>query len=241
MSIARRLTKDGVLTATGKPCWSQASVRRVLVNELYVGKIRRDGKLYDGVHKAIVSEGTWRSAVTIRNAAARAEGNGGGRSYNAGPHLFTRGILKCGKCVESMIPRRADRGRTGYYVCTGHRYYGNEVCSRICVRTSPRRRCGTSLSRRYLDLDAMREQFSARLASDRILATEAQAEADREAQRAGERLLRVKRAFQDGMLEPEDYRDPADPARRRAEGRAGRSEARQRPRRQARRGTTPRR
>jgi hypothetical protein len=65
------------------------------------------------------------------------------------------------------------------------------------------------LQRRYLDLDATRDRHAAKLAADAALAADALAQADREAQRAADRLARVQRAFQDGFLDPEDYRDQA--------------------------------
>lgn len=63
------------------------------------------------------------------------------------------------------------------------------------------------LNRRYLDLDATREQLAARHATDSHIASEAKAQAQAEALRADERIARVQRAFQDGHLEPEDYAD----------------------------------
>ena len=217
MAIARRLNRDGIRSATGKK-WTQARVRNVLANPLYMGKVRG---VYDGAHDAIVSEETWRSAAAMRDVtekrkAPNAKGNmrgsapgsnnGGGRQPN-GRHLMTKGLLRCGTCGEAMVPRteRRKNGTRELYLCLG-RHRDIESCGQGPVdRTAIDEAIVGELSTRFLDVETTRERLRAKREADAALAAEALGQAEAEALRAGERLQRVQRAFQDGYLEPADY------------------------------------
>lgn len=85
--IARKLTRQGVPTYTGKPEWSDATIKTILQNPTYCGKVKwndrmtvksmKDGQLvssrprsnhtehymeYDGKHKGIVTEEMYKAA-----------------------------------------------------------------------------------------------------------------------------------------------------------------------------------
>lgn len=92
-------------------------------------------------------------------------------------------------------------------MCLG-RHRDRESCSQMPIERVPVDEAMLhELSARFLDLDETRRRLQARRASDRALAAEALAEAESELLRARERLQRVIRAFQDGYIEPEDYRE----------------------------------
>jgi DNA invertase Pin-like site-specific DNA recombinase len=209
MALAKGLTAERVPTVRGAP-WCQASIRRVLANELYMGCVRHAGEVYRGVHEEIVSEETWRRAAARRDATARTKGGGGGR-WPKGPHLMTKGLLRCSSCGSAMLPRTDPNRREGdyqVYLCDGRRRYGPDHCSQMPVARGPiDEALLAELDTRYLDLDAMRERMAASIASDSAIAAEALADADTEAHKAAERLTRVQRGFQDGYLEPDDYRE----------------------------------
>ena len=86
-AIARRLTNQGVPTYTGSPEWSAATIKTILLNPTYIGKVKwndrmtvksmKDGQLvssrprsnhtehymeYEGKHEGIVSEEMFRAA-----------------------------------------------------------------------------------------------------------------------------------------------------------------------------------
>jgi hypothetical protein len=212
MTIARALTAARVPTATGKREWAQASVRRVLVNPVYRGAIMHNGEEFPGAHEPIVTVEVWERARKLRDAAARTKGHGGGE-WPKGQHLFTRGLLRCGLCGAAMIPRTDPNRRGGLYevyICDGRRRNGPGSCFQMPVdRAQVDSAMWAELQRRWLDLDETRDRLAAKLALNAKVAAETIAQAEREAQKATERLARVQRAFQDGFLEPADYRGQA--------------------------------
>ena len=167
-----------------------------------------------------MSEAMWEAAQALRvparetknakgnfRGSAKGSNNGGGRNP-VGRHLLTKGLLRCGTCGDSMSPitkPRASGDPCESYRCNGHNR-DKESCSQLPV---PREVIDTAimneLDKRYLDLKATRDRLAARRAADAGLAAETETQAQADALRAAERLGRVRRAFQDGHLEPEDY------------------------------------
>ena len=45
--------------------FNKSSVRRILTNELYIGKINHKGNIYDGLHKAIIDDETWKKTQDL--------------------------------------------------------------------------------------------------------------------------------------------------------------------------------
>lgn len=204
-ALCRSLNADSIPSATGKS-WGPASVGRLLMNPLHMGMVRHNDEVFPGVHEAIVSEELWNSAAAIRSSAARRKG---GR-WPKGSHLFVKGLLRCA-CGAAMTPRTDPHRRGGLYQvyqCSGRLTHGLDRCDQRPIdRAVIDEAMLGELNRRYLDLDATREQLAARHAADSHIASEAKAQAQAEALRADERIARVQRAFQDGHLEPEDYAD----------------------------------
>ena len=100
---ARDLNADGVATQSGRGSWHQASVGWILANPLYAGRVRLNGYVYDGQHEPIIDPATWDRAAKVRAAARTSPGKGVGRQPT-GPHLFTKGLLRCGRCGAAMTP-----------------------------------------------------------------------------------------------------------------------------------------
>ena len=207
MAIAKALNADNVPTVQDSQ-WCQASVRRVLANPLYKGWIRHDGEVYPGIHEPIVSEELWDRAAEMRATALRSKGHTGGR-WPKGPHLFTKGLLRCASCGHAMIPRTDPNRRGGHYevyICDGRRRNGPEFCSQMPIdRATVDEPMLGELTRKYIDLDETRARIGARIVSDSARAAEALVQAEREANAAQERYQRVQRSFQDGIIEPEDW------------------------------------
>lgn len=114
--IARRLDQLAIPTPNGSPCWSQQTIRRILNNPIYAGKIRwgyragvkvkRDGKIatshpvnhdpivVDGRHEAIVDPDLWQQAQTLITQRNHAIAN----RFGLPVKNPLSGLVVCGKC-----------------------------------------------------------------------------------------------------------------------------------------------
>lgn len=205
-SMAKTLNREGIPSATGGT-WIQASIRKILDNPIYMGKIRLNGAVHPGKHDPIIDEATWHEAKRIRAEAASQRGNGGGRNPK-GAHLFVKGLLRCGRCGGPLVPRTVTSKRTGTaqtYFCL-NRNRDIDLCSQLPIDRAPVDEAMlTELGKRFLDVEEMRTRYAARRAADAATVGEVLNQAQAEALKAAERLGRVTRAFQDGYLEPADY------------------------------------
>ena len=144
--IAKRLNTLGVPTYTGVPEWPSATIKDILRNPTYIGKVRWndrmqiktmiDGKLvesrprsnhtdqymlYDGKHEAIIDEDLF-YAASKRFRPDRTKSN----LKLVNP---LAGLLFCSKCKKAMIYQRYKTGRTPRYF---HRTSG------LCKTKSPK-------------------------------------------------------------------------------------------------------
>jgi site-specific DNA recombinase len=197
--IARSLNEDGVRTSKGK-IWRQSTVGQMLANPIYVGMIRFHDELIRGQHEPILDRRTWEAAEALRFARP-AQGRG---RMPKGNHLFRKGLLRC-ECGHALSPRTNYRGHQ-VYVCVGKQINGREFCDMPHVW---RDRIDTAVFNYFmqlgLDLDATREAVLAasehKLGEINLLLESA----EREAQRATERLARVRRDYTDRKLDAEDW------------------------------------
>jgi DNA invertase Pin-like site-specific DNA recombinase len=196
-AIARDLHRDGVPTLRGR-YWRQSTVRGILENQKYLGRVTHRGEVFPGNHEPIVDGETFQRA----RALLAGRSNRRGRPPK-GPHLFRNGMLRC-ECGEAMVPRT--NGGHEYYYCNGHQKLGADFCS----MTSIRRADVDGAVYRYfeqvgLDVEATRLQLTD--ARERKL-TEVGAlghQAEQEVRRAEERLARVRRDYTDGNLDAADW------------------------------------
>jgi DNA invertase Pin-like site-specific DNA recombinase len=201
-AIAKTLNAERVPTKRGGK-WRVATVREMLANPLYIGKVRFRGEIRDGIHNAIIDWDTWARTQALIEAQAISRGRGRGRHPKAN-HLFVRGLLRCGICGEAMVPRTPTHGRPNY-LCGGHQVTGCEMP--IAYRDEIDQAVFNYFEQVGLDLEATRETLAD--ARDRKLAEvrELLAEAGHEQRRAEDRLARVRRDYQDGKLDAEDWRE----------------------------------
>lgn len=199
-AIARGLHRDGVPTLRGR-YWRQSTVSGILTNPVYVGRIRHNDETFRGLHEPLIDEETWRRAQEL--LAAR-QSKGRGRPPK-GRHLFRGGLLRC-ECGEAMVPRT--NGGYEMYYCNGRGKLGRDFCDMPHLRRAD---IDSAVYRYFeqvgLDVEATRAAIAQ--ARDRKLA-EVQAlldAAEREVQRAEERLARVRRDYTDGRLDAEDWRE----------------------------------
>lgn len=155
--IVESLNEKGYKTRKGKP-WCYSSVRYVLKNPAYAGKVRWGWRLSDskasrqrlmrghtgiiskGEHKAIISEEDFVRVQKKIEARVKL----GGRAVSSRGLLV--GILKCGRCGGNAYvtsspsayayqkgkegKRKENYSRCYYYVCSTVSKYGGKACKR---------------------------------------------------------------------------------------------------------------
>ncbi len=121
--LARELNKKGYRTKKfqarsgkvhGGEIFKKATVRRIITNPIYMGKIRHYDKQYEGKHEAIIEEEKWQKAQElIKNRPYQ------GKKYEEAP---LKGIIKCKSCDVNMTLTYSKKKnkRYRYYVCNNH-------------------------------------------------------------------------------------------------------------------------
>ncbi|MBV2145484.1 MAG: recombinase family protein [Wolbachia endosymbiont of Pissodes strobi] len=110
--LARELNREGYRTKSD--IFKKATVRRIITNPIYVGKIRHYEKQYEGKHEAIIEEEKWQKAQElIKDQPYR------GKKYE---EALLKGIIKCKSCNANMTLTYAkkENKRYRYYVCNNH-------------------------------------------------------------------------------------------------------------------------
>src|SRR6266576_3031476 len=110
--LARELNSQGYRTKSD--IFKKATVRRIITNPIYVGKIRHYEKEYEGKHEAIIEEEKWQKAQElIMNQPYRKA------KYE---EALLKGIIKCKSCNVNMTLTYAkkENKRYRYYVCNNH-------------------------------------------------------------------------------------------------------------------------
>lgn len=205
-AIARDLHGDGLRTAQGK-VWRPSTVRAILANPIYAGRALSNGEEVPADADPCRSD---REHETIQKMLAAPTSVARGRLPN-GNFLFRRGMLRCGQCGYAMTSRTDRRYGLENYLCSGRMMQGVEFCDMPSIR---RVDVDSAVYRYFeqvgLDVEATRNAVAE--ARDRKLA-EVRAlgdEAEREAQRAEERLARVRRDYTDGTIDARDWREFRD-------------------------------
>ncbi|WP_341819728.1 recombinase family protein [Wolbachia endosymbiont (group A) of Brachyopa scutellaris] len=121
--LARELNREGYRTkkfeaksgkVQGGEIFKKATVRRIITNPTYMGKIKHYEKQYEGKHEAIIEEEKWKKAQElIRNQPYRKA------KYE---EALLKGIIKCKSCNANMTLTYAkkENKRYRYYVCNNH-------------------------------------------------------------------------------------------------------------------------
>ncbi|WP_341823278.1 recombinase family protein [Wolbachia endosymbiont (group A) of Agelastica alni] len=135
--LARELNSEGHRTKRfeaksgkvyGGEIFKKATVRRIITNPTYMGKIKHYEKQYEGKHEAIIEEEKWKKAQElIRNQPYRKA------KYE---EALLKGIIKCKSCNANMTLTYAkkENKRYRYYVCNNHlRGKGCESINRTIV------------------------------------------------------------------------------------------------------------
>lgn len=200
--IAAGLNADGHRTARGKP-WNQPQISQLLADPIWVGVLRnKEGD--HPVYAPFVPVELWEAAQkTLRGP------DGPRRGQKTRHFLLGNGLLRCGQCQSAMIVKR-DRKHYGWYevyICGG-RSSGATDCTQSAVHRAVVDSAVLAYFERVgLDVEATRAELAARADVERAELRTLRGQAEREQAKAEERLERVRRAFQDGVIEPEDWAD----------------------------------
>lgn len=110
--LARELNREGYRTKAD--VFKKATVRRIITNPIYMGKIRHYENQYEGKHEAIIEEEKWKKAQElIKNQPYRKA------KYE---EALLKGIIKCKGCDVNMTLTysKKENKRYRYYVCNNH-------------------------------------------------------------------------------------------------------------------------
>lgn len=208
-AIVRALNAEGIPGPTGGG-WQQSTISRVLSQPIYRGQIKSGDAFAEGQHEAIIEAELWQRVEAIRNRRTITPERGRRRGKTAGrtpdsPHLLTGGLLRC-SCGAAMLPRKARKGiERDRYVCAG-RIADPNSCSQASIR---RERIDSpllaTLLDSYVDFDATRARIDQRAASALDAGRQALSHAETELQRSEARLARVKRGWQDDVIDDDEF------------------------------------
>ena len=117
-------TSKGGVHHAGK-VFTQASLRRLLTNAVYAGKVEHRGTIYAGEHVAIVDPSTWDKV----NAKLRANHGQPRANYTKQDPLLAD-LLVCTSCQRPMVATYTSKKgrRYRYYVCRAVRQNGWDAC-----------------------------------------------------------------------------------------------------------------
>jgi site-specific DNA recombinase len=198
--IERSLIEDGIPPSAGG-IWRPGTVSQMLRQVIYSGRVKApSGAIYDGLHDGVIEIEAFERAQALL-AANRSSGV---RRQTASGHLLRGRMAICAHCGRT-IQARTERGR-GFYLCGTRKAWGAHACpmSRISRDLIDGAILGYFESA-VLDLEATRlqieEAIDRKLGETRTLREHAEAEAAR----AEERLARVRRDYQDGKLDADDW------------------------------------
>jgi site-specific DNA recombinase len=113
-------------TAHAGRAFAKVSLRRLLTNAVYAGKVEHRGEIYPGEHAAIVEPSVWQEV----NAELRAGRRTGTGAIRAPQNALLASLLLCKSCQRPMVPTyTAKPGRRyRYYVCRAARQNGWSSC-----------------------------------------------------------------------------------------------------------------
>ena len=212
-ALAKRLAGEGLVTKTGFPL-PQSSVRRLLTNPFYVGRVVSKGVDVAGQHPALISLSTFEHVHALLQQRYRYVGTKG-----TVPGFPLRAVAVCGSCRGRMTAERHDRW--GYYRCS-RQTYKKERCRARFSNATP---VHADLQRVCEQVQINRATAEAiRQAAVQLIAKRAATRETRDATLRAEhdRLMRqemqLTEAFAGGDLTPKTFKTMSDRLRyRRAE------------------------
>jgi site-specific DNA recombinase len=132
--VVRELEKRGWLTKRwqthkghfrGGQRFTKSSLRHLLTNSVYLGKVKYKKELHAGEHQAIVDPVVWQQVQDL--LCQQSHGNVG----RADSHALLKGILRCQPCDFAMTPAFATKPgkpRYRFYACVNALKRGRQAC-----------------------------------------------------------------------------------------------------------------
>lgn len=165
--------------------WNSTMIRRILSNQIYIGRVRHSDETFEGLHDPIVSETEFFMASSIL------EHNREIKKQCARSESLLTGLLYCGDCGARMQQRRVARGYSlRRYIC-----YSVSRTSKPMIRSD---KCSNRLHPFTMEeLDELIKNEIAKLATDEeylqsIIRQDAPHKAD-DSQLLQDRLSEVKK------------------------------------------------
>ena len=151
----------------------------------------------------------WGEVAQLHQANAKTPGRGRGRRPK-GSHVFVRGMLTCGTCGSTMKPRIdprvGDASPYEVYYCNGRAFQGPEFCP---VPPIKREIIDAALYRYFAevstDIEATRAQVAEAVGHKLEEVNSHLMQAEREQEKASDRLFRVRGDYQSGRIEADDW------------------------------------
>jgi len=106
--------------------FGKVSLRRLLTNAIYAGRVEHRGAIYAGEQASIVEPSVWQEV----NAELRSGCRAGTEATRVAQNALLAGLLLCKSCQRPMVPTyTAKPGRRyRYYVCRSARQKGWSTC-----------------------------------------------------------------------------------------------------------------
>lgn len=127
-SIAKIMNDKGYRTGYGE--WSGQTLRELLKNPIYIGKIMYKGVAYEGLHDAILDEEVFKRAQEVM-----AERNIENEKHTVGRRYKSSlgGLIYCGNCTAKYLWRTNGKDKYGksraYYCC-----YSRAKCDKKLIK-----------------------------------------------------------------------------------------------------------
>lgn len=205
LSIAQALNRDGVPTQRPGGRWAQGTLSAMLRKHAYVGKVSYKDELLEGTHEPLIPHDLFNRVQRMLDAPGRSTR---GRRPK-GEHLFRSGMLKCGRCGSSMVPRsqrRKDGSLSSAYQCMGRRDRGTDFCAQPQLARAP---IDTAVLRYFettgLDVDATRADFEASVGRKVAELSALTDQADRDRMKKLDSLARVEADYLAGAISGESW------------------------------------
>ena len=194
--LARSMNRKGFITRSNN-LFSTASVRGILHNVFYAGRIRHNDKLLPGSHEALVSQDLFE---TVQVATRKNSGRSETLSTHPDREYLLKGIIKCAYCGGTMWAQTLNSNNAYYREQKGSRTTGRCEADGKSVRCDvPDEQMG-----RIIGALTLPESWL-----DRVLATvhlEDEVERIREdREETSSKLQRIARTYEEGLKSYDDY------------------------------------
>ena len=154
----------------GKPATSlsRGAIHKILANPIYIGKIRHKGKIYQGLHDAIINTDTWDQVqATLQSNSQKRRGHQlptssvawlKGKLFDpTGDHLTPSHTRKNGRSIRYYVSNRllSERDSTGYRLSA--EVLEQRICALVAEHLAAMANTGRLIVDSSIDqLDAMR-------------------------------------------------------------------------------------